>query len=93
MSWFFVRVPGLSTEKRVNDFKYELRLVGEVHEAQLGTEEDPTAGWFVVGARWNRAERFREVLKDANLSRRIDLVQPIVRIEDGAKMATQLPLF
>lgn len=93
MAWYFLRVPRCRTKGAVESFRQEIARLGRVRECGLGTEVDPTAGWYTVSAREKEVPEVRERLRDLGISEHVDLVEPLRRPIEGRSMARQLGLF
>jgi hypothetical protein len=87
--WFYVRIPDgrhlrLQT---VRDRLKAAKAVTSVKQVARGTEELPGAIWAVVRTRSVKAETLRSQVEGA------DLVQKIVKPDQGEAMSKQLGLF
>jgi len=93
MYWYFLRFPCCNTGEAVEKFKRELRFLGSVADAELGTAVDPTAGWFVVRSPAKDVSEVRQKLRVVCISHLVDLVESLKRRADGKVLARQLALF
>lgn len=93
MAWYFLRVPGCGTQKRLRRVQRKVATIGRIHTAEIGTAVDAGAAWFVVNSWAASAAELREALRVHELSDAVDMVEAILRPVEGAALAKQLALF